>query len=450
MNGLRSWLGPATGVTLLLVLALRMAFVIGVQGRSDEETWLGWVMSQDSRDYVYFADDFSDGRQDSVSFRTPLYPALIALTQHLLERRWLATILLQQIAVALTAVACGIVASSACGRSAGRAASIVYMICPLALIESVVLLPDIILAMFVSWAGVLWLRTLRAGTDGRRIVDAALSGLLLGVGTLLKPSVFLLQLVPLAHLLLKRDLPGWSRISTGAVLAVSALLLPGLWRIHNLVEFGSPVLTTQDSFELAGRFLVLSGLETQESFWLECADSLDLTVAEGPIVYENLACTAVPEGWAGLGGGRFCPSVDVGARDNLFRSIAVSAFRQAPLRVVLGHFDNLPLFLANPVGDLDRAGGAWVVRVAVRACSMAFQCALAAGALLALFRRRVRESASTLLVFSVMTFLVTASVTGPLAGTRYSLPFYWVLVSVAACGWVSTLGSGGHAAERSS
>ncbi|MGB4082758.1 MAG: hypothetical protein WBK62_05875, partial [Candidatus Fermentibacter daniensis] len=108
----------------LLILALRMAFVIVVPGGSDEETWLGWVMSPDSRDYVYLADDFSDGRQDSISFRMPLYPAFIALTQYLLGRRWLTTLLLQQIAVALTAIACGIVAASACGRRAGQAASI--------------------------------------------------------------------------------------------------------------------------------------------------------------------------------------------------------------------------------------------------------------------------------------------------------------------------------------
>jgi len=435
----KSWLtGPALWV-FLLILALRMAFVIVVPGGSDEETWLGWVMSPDSRDYVYLADDFSDGRQDSISFRMPLYPAFIALTQYLLGRRWLTTLLLQQIAVALTAIACGIVAASACGRRAGQAASITYLICPLALIESVVLLPDIMLAMVVSWAGVLWLRALRAATDRGRILDAALSGFLLGAGTLVKPSVSLLLLVPLVQLAFSKKIPAGKRLLTGTILAIAALCPPGAWRLNNLIRFNSPVLTTQDSFELAGRFLILSGQETQESFWLECADSLESYVVQEPIVYENPACTVVPDGWAGLGGGRFCPSVDIDSRDSLFRSVAISALRRAPLRIVIGHFNRWPWLLSNPIGDLSRAGGHPVIRGVVRAGSMAFQVLLAVGALLALVQRRLRGEASELLFFSIALFLIVAVVTGPLAGTRYSLPFYWALISAASCGWVSIL-----------
>lgn len=427
--------GLAAAAVVCLVLFARLAAVYGVLGRSEGDAWIGWVMAPDSRDYVYMADDLSDGRLDSVSFRTPIYPLLIALTQHLLSKRWLATILVQQIAVALTAAACWSIVAGRSGRTAASVAAIAYMVCPLAIIESVVLLPDILLGMAVAWAGVLWLRALDAPPGRRRIVPSALSGLLLGAATLVKPSVFLLLLVPPAQLLVTRGIPGRDKVLTGAAVVLAALCLPVAWRVGNLVRFGSPFLTTQDSFELAGRFLVLSGRDTQESFWLRRADSLEMIAASGPIVYEDLACTKVPQGWAGLGGGRFCPSVDIARRDSLFRSIAVSTFMQAPLRIIAGHFDRWPWFLANPVGDLGRAGGSPALRAAVRSGSMAFQIALAAGALLALLRRGVRTRASRLLVFSALTFVVVATVTGPLAGTRYSLPFYWALVSVAACGW---------------
>jgi 4-amino-4-deoxy-L-arabinose transferase-like glycosyltransferase len=440
-----SWLTTPVFLVLAAITVLRLAFIWVVPGRSGEETWLGWVISPDSRDYVYMADDLSDGRQDSISFRTPLYPLLVSLTQYLLARRWLATILIQQLAVALTAIACGVAAGRFCGKRAGAGAAIAYLICPLAFIESVVLLPDVLVAAAISWAGVVWLSTYRAGSASIRLFGAILSGILLGTATLIKPSASLLLLVPPAQLVLSRGAPGKQRLLMGAVVALSALALPTAWRINNYLRFGSPVLTTQDSFELAGRFLVLSGRETQESFWLHYADSIELTVAQGPIVYQNQGCTEVPEGWAGLGGGRFSPSVDIAARDSVFRSAALSSFREAPARIILAHFTRWPWFLANPVGDLGRAGGPPLIRSAIRAGSMAFQLILVSGALLALIRKKVRTCASALLELSALTFVVTGIVTGPLAGTRYSLPFYWALVSVASCGWLSIFPPGPRA-----
>jgi 4-amino-4-deoxy-L-arabinose transferase-like glycosyltransferase len=433
------WLSWPVAAILGLIVLARCSLVAGFMARSGGETWINWVMAPDSRDYVYMAEDLADGRLDSISFRTPLYPLLIAFTQHLLARRWLATILSQQLAVALTALACGAVANAACGRRAATMASISYLLCPLALIESTVVLPDTILALTVSWAGVLWLGALSSASTARRLAGAAVSGLLLGAGTLVKPSVFLLFLVPLVQLLFVKGTPGRNRFRTGIVLAACALCLPFAWRVHNLVRFGSPFLTTQDSFEIAARCLILSGQESQDSFWLSYVDSVEQEVIKGPIIFEDLACTRVPNGWAGLGGGRFCPSIDVERRDSLFRSIALTTFRSAPLRIIVGNFDRWPWFLANPVGDLGRAGGPQPVRSAVRVASMALQILLALGAAVALALPSVRKRSGHLLVFAALTFLVIGVVTGQLAGTRYSLPFYWVLVAVASCGWTGLM-----------
>jgi hypothetical protein len=137
--------------------------------------------------------------------------------------------------------------------------------------------------------------------------------------------------------------------------------------------------------------------------------------------------------------GRFDPAV----RDSMYRSIAASAFRSNPSAVLVGHFRLWPLFMYNPLGDLSRAGGPAPVRSLVRTASWALQFALAAGALLSVLLPAARKRAGDLIVFALMTFLVTGVVTGPLAGTRYSLPFYWVLVSVACCGWLSIFGRGG-------
>jgi hypothetical protein len=436
---LLSW--PVAIILGLIVLA-RCAFIVGTMARSGGETWINWVMASDSRDYAYAANDYSDRSIESVSFRTPLYPLFLAATSELLQPRWLLPVVLQQLAVGLTAIACGIVASKACGAWSGRAAALIYALCPLAVTESVVILPDILMACSLAWAGVVWLNAV-ARLRGKELplAGSLFSGLLLSVATMLKPSCSFAFAVPLAQLLLLKGIPAGRKALVGLVILMAALSLPVAWRAHNLVRFGSPVLTTQDSFELAGRFLVLSGRETLESFWLESADSLEFIVSQGPIMYQDLACTKVPGGWAGLGGGRFCPSIDVGRRDSLFRSVAISTFMQAPLRIVLGHFTKWPLFLANPVGDLSRAGTPPMMVVVARASSMAVQIALALGALLALAQRRVRAVAPDLLVFSALTFLVTGVVAGPLAGTRYSLPFYWALVSVASCGWMALIQS---------
>jgi hypothetical protein len=438
-----AWLtGPVLFLMLLIVL-VRVTFVVGVMTRSSADSRLHWVMSPDSRDYVYTAEDFSDGRLDSVSFRTPLYPLFILVTQSILSPRWLLTIVLQQLAAGITALACGAIAGRFCGRPSGIAAALAYLVCPLALIESVVLLPDLMMALALAWAGFFWLKSIQHH-DGKPVLGfACLSGLLLGISVLLKPLAMLGFVVPLLHLLLLKRIARGRRILIALAVSLSALALPSAWRIHNLVRFGTPALTSQDSFELAGRMMILAGVTTQEEFWTTYADSLELLVSDGPIIYEDLGCTVVPRGWSGLGGGRFCPKTDVARRDSMFRHVAIEAFLSTPGPVIAAHFTGWPLFFANPVGDLDRAGGSGLLKSLVRAGSMVFQIALLAGATLALLSRRVRRDAGALLVFAAIWFVYCAVVLGPLAGTRYSLSFYWILVPVASCGWLSIFGKGG-------
>ncbi|NMC34342.1 MAG: phospholipid carrier-dependent glycosyltransferase [Veillonellaceae bacterium] len=420
-------------IIILSVTIIKSILIICFLSPSNMDQWISWIMLPDSRDYVYMADDFSDGHIDSVSFRTPVYPLFILLTQNLLSPRWLLTVLLQQLLVGLTAISCAYTVSLFCRKWVALVAAVVYALSPLGFVQSLSILPDTLLAFLVSVAGAFWLSGYSARNFPIGYRAPIVTGVLLGLATLVKPSVAFLFIAPVVMTVLKPSISKRIKLLVSLIVVASAMMPALAWRAHNFIKFGTISLTSQESFEIAGRFLVLSGRETQETFWLQYIDSVDAIACEEPILLQDLSCTRIPRGWAGLGGGRFCPDMDPIERDRLYREAAVEAFRESPWSIIVGHFTSWPEFLDNPVGNRGNFPLPGIVKFVFINSSQLLQYLLLIGFLFSIAVLFFRPVAFDLILFNSLVVFITGVVTGPLAGPRYSLPFYWSLVATTFC-----------------
>lgn len=388
---------------LALLTAARIALLTTAGRPWDPAAWEAWTRDPDSRSYLDLAADLSDGRQDSASTRTILYPAFLAVCPG--PAGGFTAVALQQFADLLTALAAGL-AAGAWGVRRWGIVSCFWMALPSAAAASSRILPDTLAASAAALSGLIW--SLDAASGSGRIVRTHLAvGLTLSVGAAVKP---VLMFAPAAYLLL---LPfaagaGWrARAAAAAALLAASAAGPAAMRIRNDALFGMDAVSAQDGFEQAGRFSVLSGRITQEGV-PAFRDSLeDLATVDGVLDRDSLA--------------------------SLYRAAAMEELRREPLRIVGAHLTGWPGFFRASTGNTLRYLGLGAdLAVPVTVFTAALNLSVLAGAAAAALRGGVRRRARGLLLLAAAWFAVMSVVHGPLAGPRYALTFIWSTAAAAS------------------
>lgn len=404
----------------LAIMALRAFAVLSVGNPSDRQDWEDWTIDPDSHGYLAFSRDLADGRQDSVSTRTPGYPVFLTLTSPVPGKSSLPTVLLQQAADLATALLVGASLRGVPGVKSWIV-SAYYLLLPAVFVTSSRILPDSLLALATASTGCLWLMARRTGDPGRVILLHALTGLICGLGALVKP-VFLFA--PFVYAML---VPALSLRRRGTrIVALFALLVfsaagPLLVRHHNRVSFGLDAISAQEGYEQAGRVWVLTGRATQLEFVTQVKDSVEaLSTVDG--------------------------RADYALRSSIYREMAIQEFTRNPRAVILPHLTAFPRFFSTGVGNTLRYMGLPADHPAstpVKAVSAVLLLLMPVGMCVGLLVRSVRGRMMPLLLLSSSWMLVMAPVHGPLAGPRYGLAFFPVLAA-AGVGSLLALGRRGN------
>lgn len=415
---------------LVLAIGLRILFVVAVGLPRMTPDLRSWPMDDDSHQYVRYAIDLMDGRQDEASVRMPLYPLLLAATWSQ-RTPWLLAILIQQLMGLAIGAACWLVAAS-CSRRAALPAGLAAMLLPQHVLYSTRIMPDTMALAAVACSGCLWLWTL--STRSPRAVTAlyCLVGLVLSIGAMTKQVLLYSPIIYCVLLLFDKRLgPGVKLVSMASMLA-AFLAMPVAWREFNRLRFGLDAYSTQDSFEPLGRVAILAGLTDQQNVWSgEFTASLDsLAMIDGRI--------------------------DLGTRDSIYRARTCEIILSAPLRILLPHLVSWPRFFNLGYANLilrsmgtEEAG--WPL-LAWKLVLLVIYLLLAAGLIIAVFVARVRRRMKPVLLLLAGWSLFSVLVYGPLATTRYGLTFFWILTAGASAAFAILLEgrSGGPGSSISS
>lgn len=362
----------------------------------------------DTWSYAIVQEDLESPGPGSAPWRQPAYPLLMSLVdlEGLPDR--LPLILLQQgmdLAVAL------IVAGLASGISRGLAgpAALAYLLHPVPVLHSMLVLPDTLMTLCLVCGAVLWMKSTSAGPR-RAVLLAALSGLALSAGASVKPVLLPAPVVPAVLSIL----PGTGGTAGTRVLRLSAMLaafavLPLLVAERNARLYGLEDLSAQGSYEFLGRVAILSGATTMEDF------PAFLDSVGAPVRGEA-------EPWR--------------ARDSLYRAAAFRCILRNPAGVIGPHLWSWPGFFKPgtsylddfpPLADRPEALGA--VKAAAGSFSVAFGVLVLAYLLGGASRSVDRGLYANALAWAVYSALLA----GPLAGNpRYGLTFLWAVAPGAA------------------
>jgi 4-amino-4-deoxy-L-arabinose transferase-like glycosyltransferase len=396
----------------LFVLALLRAGAVVLIGRPDrQEQWFEKVTFADHASYEQLADDLRDGVQDAPAFRVPGYPVFMLLTRDLLPAPWLATVLVQQIVDALTALMCFLMARRIAGSAPALLASSFYMLLPSELIWTSRVAPDVLTGFFACCSGLAWLAATRASSPRAVVSLGLLTGLALTAGSMIKPVMAYSPLVYVSATLASGGMRySWKAALLASILATT-VVGPWILRHHNSQRFGMDALTTQDAFEPMGRALVSSGYMgfiDDGGVWA-FRDSLEgLFTSRG--------------------------SIDYARRDSAFRSITWDAIRYNPCRMAFSDLTKWPKFFLNFSGNVSYLGLTpetgkplpWV------AATTAVQSILLLVICLAPFTGKVRREGRPELALAVSWFAFVALACGPIASFRYGMMFYWSIIPLMA------------------
>lgn len=393
------------GITALIGLFILRILLVLFAGRPwNVESWTSWTMEPDSHTYLALASDISDGVQDSVSTRTPGYPALLAAFSALEPGSTLPVVLLQQIADLATALLIGAMTAGT-GCRHWWTASACWLLLPAAAATSSRILPDTLLATVSAAVCLLWLKW--ASSPSHRRLAAAYGGigLLLSAGALIKP-VFLFAPAVFVIMIPFTKVRSFSARAAAVLLMLLVFSAGSLvWRIHNRDSFGMDAISAQDGYEQAGRIWVLTGRATQMEFLTSVRDSVDsLSSVDGRIDYD--------------------------LRSRIYRHMAMDELRRHPAAVIVPHLSSWPRFFSTGVGNTMRYLGlarGEPAETLLKAASALFILSIPAGFALGVAVRQVRRKLGVLLPLAGAWMVVMAIVHGPLAGPRYGLTFLPVL-----------------------
>lgn len=398
------------GLALLLaVMTLRAVVVFSVGNPSSRHAWDGWTIEPDSHGYLAFSRDIADGRQDSVSTRTPGYPVFLVLASPEPGRSSLPAVLFQQAFDLATALLTGALLSGALGGKRFYV-SAYYAVLPAVFITSSRILPDSLLAPATSATGFLWLLAYRSDDSRKVILLHALIGLVCGAGALVKPVFLFAPLVYAILIPALRLRHRGARAAALLVLLVFSAAFPLLLRHHNRMSFGLDAVSAQDGYEQAGRIWVLTGRATQLEFVTHVKDSVEaLSTVDG--------------------------RADYALRGSIYRSMAVQEFARDPWAVIKPHLTAFPRFFSTGVGNTLRyfgLSGDHQAALPIKLASAFLLFLMPLGLLSGLLVKPVRDGMAPVLLLAAAWMLVMVPVHGPLAGPRYGLVFFPVLAAAGA------------------
>jgi hypothetical protein len=399
---------------LTLFMCLRILFVL-IAGRPHMSfDPLSWTMDDDSHQYVRYAEDLLDGRQEEASVRMPLYPAFLALTWSEGDP-WLLTILLQQVMGLGIGILCYLMAARF-SRTGALLSGSLAMLLPQHVLHSTRIMPDTLVVLLICTSGYLWIRARDAGSARSFIARYGMIGLTLSIGVMAK-QVMLYSPLVYAFLLLSGD-RFRIRIRGIALLVMTSvfLVLPLVWRSCNRAAFGLDAYSTQDAFEPLCRAAILTGVTDQQSVW-------------------DGSFTASLDSLATVAG-----RLDYAIRDSIYRVRTREIVLSDPMKVLLPHFTSWPKFFSvgyahKILRSLGMAESGFPL-LAWKAVLAGIYLFLLAGTVIGLVSRRVRSAMKPVLQLFLGWFVFSALIYGPLATTRYGLTFFWSLIvagSVSLC-----------------
>jgi 4-amino-4-deoxy-L-arabinose transferase-like glycosyltransferase len=399
---------------LFLFMCLRILFVL-IAGRPNMSfDPLSWTMDDDSHQYVNYAEDLLDGRQEEASVRMPLYPAFLALTWSE-GHPWLLTVILQQVMGLGIGILCYLTAARF-SRTGALLAGALAMLLPQHVIHSTRIMPDTLVVLLICTSGYLWIRARDAGSDRGFIALYGLIGLTLSIGVITK-QVMLYSPMVYAILLLRGDRFRISMRAVALLVMTSVfLVLPLAWRSYNRAAFGLDAYSTQDAFEPLARAAILAGVTDQQSVW------------DGSYT-ASLDSLAIVDG-----------RLDYAVRDSIYRTRTREIVWSDPVKVLLPHFTSWPKFFSvgyahKILRSMGMAESGFPL-LAWKAVLAGIYLFLLAGTVTGLVNHRVRSRMKPILQLFLSWFVFSALIYGPLATTRYGLTFFWSLIvagSVSIC-----------------
>jgi 4-amino-4-deoxy-L-arabinose transferase-like glycosyltransferase len=225
---------------LILGLALVVRALCWLPGASQPERFF----TDDAHGYVALARDLHAGYLDPGSptfvnglFRTPAYPAFLAVLLNLFDGSLRAAVA-AQIGVSLFTVwlTC-VLAARLVGRRTALASGLVLALDPVSALFSCLLQPETLFTALLVAGALCWLAALEHGSWSR----AACAGLLLGLAALTRPIGLFLPLCFVPTLWLRPELRQRSRLLLCFLLAWA--LLVGGWMAKNRIVTGFPVFS---------------------------------------------------------------------------------------------------------------------------------------------------------------------------------------------------------------
>lgn len=412
----------APAMALLAAIALlRTAFVVFVGIPATTADVRSWPMEDDSFQYVDYARDLLDGRQESAAMRMPLYPAFLAVTWSD-GHPWLAALLIQQAAGLAIGILCLLITRPSC-PGAAPAAGAAAMLLPPHVVLSTRIMPDTFALLAVCLSGYLWTLALRARSARAYVALWGAMGLVLSVGAVTKQVLLMSPSVYAAIIAFERTRRPAARLSALAVMLAVFSVLPLSWREFNRRSFGLEAFSAQDAFEPLGRAAILAGVTDQQSVW-------------------SGSFTAPLDSLAMVG-----DSIDPGARDSIYRARTREIVLSHPVEVLVPHLTSWPKFFslgyahkilrASGMEERDPALTAW------KAALAALYLAMAAGVSAALLSPAIRAQTRPLIALLLGWGLFSAVVYGPLATTRYGATFLWAMADLACAAFTILAGRRG-------
>lgn len=230
------------------------------------------ILAQNLLNYGVFSA-VKEGPLVPESFRTPGYPAFLALT-YAVVGNWTGVMFIQTLISALAPLFLYLIGKELFGEKIAFWAVIIFIIDPTRIFLSVIALSD---ALFV----VVFLASLRLFISQRYFY----SGILLGVSTLIRPIAQFLPilLIVFSFLYFKKEAEGESIFKLffkkSGVFVFGFILIVSPWAIRNYIHFGSMQISSVGSYNLlfynASLYLHHKTGETEEVIYSRFKRELD-------------------------------------------------------------------------------------------------------------------------------------------------------------------------------
>ncbi len=238
---------------------------------------------------------FIDGRLTPVDVRVPGYPAFLATVYSVFGRTHIAVMLVQAVldlgTCFLAAALAAKLRPATSRRRVAMAATWLAATCPFVANYSAVLLTEVLATFLTAAALVLLLRAEAGGTP-----NWFLAGLLVGLGTLVRPETPLVLIAAAPVLIFRWRRPAeWSRLACSGALLAAGLLVPlAPWAARNWLTLHRVQFLAPRYVQLPDEF-VPRGFQAWTNTWLVCYRDVRLVswkLEDEPIPIEDVPARA--------------------------------------------------------------------------------------------------------------------------------------------------------------